>query len=89
MTSTFSYGSVSIELLQRVIGKMGTYGFNLTHTAQDQNAFSVSGHGLVGTATYDSPGQYLTIRIIERTGLSKLITDEVIDDRIMAALGRA
>jgi hypothetical protein len=90
MTSNFFYfKSVSPESLQIAIREMGNYGFNLSHTAQDPNAFSVSGHGIVGTATYNPSVQYLTIRIIERTGLAKLITDDVINQRLLAALGRA
>jgi hypothetical protein len=85
----FNFHSVSPESLQKVIREMGAYGFNLTPTAQDPNAFSVSGHGLVGTATYRPSVQHLAVVIMERTGLAKMITDDVINERLLAALGRA
>jgi hypothetical protein len=85
----FSYDSVSPELVQRLIKDMGNYGFDLKHTVLFPNEFAVSGHGLIGSAQYEASAQRLTVTIMERHGLSKLITDNTIHQRLLAALGRA
>lgn len=87
MTS-FVFDSVSADLVQNVINEMSGWGFDLSHTAR-LNEYSVSGHGIVGSASYDAGKRSLTVTIIEKQGLSKLIPDGTINDRLLQALGRA
>lgn len=84
----FEFDSVSPNTVQNLINEMGGYGFNISHTAQE-NQFAIAGHGISGTASYDPTGQKLSVVIAEKQGLAKLISDATIHNQILHALGRA